>query len=147
MWKQGSIGDLKRFHVIIQCHCQYYSTLVYPAGTRRCFNVHLTLYGRQMDVETTLCASWYNQVIRNAFLVWTYSKRCLSFVSLSRLSSSLYFNFTYWRFPMIKFDQTSFWAMFTFKASFCHTLLFTFEQENTAESMEMVIVRYSIVAK
>ena len=34
---------------------------IYPAGTQRYFNVHLTLFGRcerQMDVETTLCASW-----------------------------------------------------------------------------------------
>ena len=32
---------------------------VYPANTRRCFDVDSTSferYGRQMDVETTLCA-------------------------------------------------------------------------------------------
>ena len=40
-----------------------------PAGTKRCFNVQITLYGRyecKMNVEMTLCACW---VIKNSFFV------------------------------------------------------------------------------
>ena len=41
----------------------------FPAGTQRCFNIHLTLYGRyvhQMDVETIMCACWASAInLRN----------------------------------------------------------------------------------
>ena len=30
----------------------------FPADTGSCFNIHTTLYGRYMGVETTLCANW-----------------------------------------------------------------------------------------
>ena len=40
--------------------CYLWQIAVFPAGIQRCFYVHTALYGyceRQMDVETTLCAS------------------------------------------------------------------------------------------
>ena len=54
-----SVTGIKR-NVLSNSLCQIHGINGFPANTRHCFDVVLTSferYGRQMDVETTLCAS------------------------------------------------------------------------------------------